>query len=62
MEIGMAVPGFSLRSLLIATLAIVVIPSQALAADDMQAAMKADKTGTDRPYDGSVEVGYKMIW
>jgi hypothetical protein len=46
-EIGMVLPETSLRLFLIAALAIVGIPSQALAADDAQAAMKADKTGTN---------------
>ena len=43
----MVLPRISLKSFLIAALTFAGIPSQALAADDMQAAMKADKTGTD---------------
>lgn len=63
-EIGMGLPGISLRSFLIAALAIVGIPIQALAADDMQAAMKADKTGTNPinfTYDARIYNEYQWL-
>ena len=60
----MVLPETSLRLFLLAALAIVGIPSQALAADDTQAAMKADKTGTNPinfTYDARIYNEYQWL-
>ena len=60
----MVLPKITLRNFLLAALAIVGIPSQALAADDTQAAMKADKTGTNPinfTYDARIYNEYQWL-
>ena len=60
----MVLPKITLRNSLLAALAIVGIPSQALAADDAQAAMKADKTGTNPinfTYDARIYNEYQWL-
>jgi len=60
----MVLPTISVRSVLIAALTFAGIPCQALAADDTQAAMKADKTGTNPinfTYDARIYNEYQWL-